>query len=163
MKVYFAGPDVFYPDYPGRLARLKALAEGWGLEPLFPGDVEEKDPLAIAASNFDMIKMAEALIANLNPFRGQEPDSGTVFECGYAAALGKPVFGYLRDRRDALAKLRDWPEGPPPDGAACRDGSLAEDFGLPLNLMLATSLKGLFGDVEEAAEAASQWRDEEIP
>ena len=49
------------------------------------------------------------MLANLEPFRGSEPDSGTAFEVGYALALGKPVYAYLSDagasRRERLARL----------------------------------------------------------
>ncbi|WP_416367503.1 nucleoside 2-deoxyribosyltransferase [Variovorax paradoxus] len=34
------------------------------------------------------------MIANLEPFRGAEPDFGTVFEVGGATALGLPVVAY---------------------------------------------------------------------
>ena len=43
-------------------------------------------------ANLEAIRAADFVMANLNDFRGPgEPDSGTAFEVGFAAALGKPV------------------------------------------------------------------------
>ena len=87
------------------------------------------------------------MIANLNPFRGQEPDSGTCFEVGYAFAKGKPVFAYVADARAMREKL----------GERDADGFSVENFGLPLNLMLssaATVVEGGFADALAAYLAA---------
>jgi len=72
------------------------------LEPLFPFDNEVdigksvNPSLEIFLGNRDLIDAADMVIANLNPFRGNiEPDSGTVWEVGYAIGRGKPVVGYL--------------------------------------------------------------------
>ena len=60
----------------------------------------------IYRANIGLIAEADALLANLNPFRGTEPDSGTVFEIGYAIALGKRVVGYLEDARTVEVTAR---------------------------------------------------------
>ena len=44
-----------------------------------------------------MMDAADAIIANLTPFRGPGADSGTVYELGYMAGRGKPCFGYSND------------------------------------------------------------------
>jgi nucleoside 2-deoxyribosyltransferase len=46
------------------------------------------------------------VLANLNPFRGAEPDSGTCVEIGYALALGKRVVGYADDLRPLRERLQ---------------------------------------------------------
>lgn len=82
-----------------------------------------------------MIASCDILIANLSPFRGPEPDSGTVWEVGYAQGLGKKVFAYssdvrtLKERTQAMLQL----------GASGTDqeGMVIEDFGLTHNLMFA--------------------------
>ena len=154
--IYFAGPDVFSQDYAGLKAMIRALCAERGLNPLLPGDHELDSAESIFRRNLALIDQADGLIANLNPFRGViEPDSGTVFECAYAYAKGKWVIGYLADRRDMLTKLRRTETGPPADGLLCRDGTLVEDFGLPLNLMLAHALKELAGGLEKAVEMAA--------
>ncbi|KAG0771625.1 hypothetical protein G6F22_016323 [Rhizopus arrhizus] len=48
----------------------------------------------IYRENVALIRRADMVMANLNAFRGAEPDSGTAFEVGYAIACGKPVWGY---------------------------------------------------------------------
>lgn len=88
----------------------------------------------------------------MNTFRGKEPDSGTAWECGYARALGKDVYIYLKDTRTCIEKYAE--------GELTYDEKLethlyndtvVEDFELPLNLMMACSnrgiIKGCFEDV----------------
>ena len=52
----------------------------------------------IGRRNIRAIRSSPLLVAVLD---GQEPDSGTVAELGYAAALGKRCFGLRSDRRQA--------------------------------------------------------------
>ncbi|WP_439814837.1 nucleoside 2-deoxyribosyltransferase [Zavarzinia sp. CC-PAN008] len=148
-KVYLAGPEVFWPD-AGAIGQAKrALCAEAGWVGLFPLDndlaVDGLAPQAVAQAIFDaniaMIARADAVIANLSPFRGPGADPGTVFEVGFAHALGKPVFGYsveggsLLDRtRARLPLTRAASEMRDPDGA------LVEDFGLAENLMIACAL-----------------------
>ena len=154
--IYFAGPDVFNQDYAELKARIRALCANHGLNQLLPGDLKLDSAESIFRHNLDLIDRADGLIANLNPFRGViEPDSGTVFECAYAFAKGKWVIGYLADPRDMLTKLRQAEAGPPEDGFFCRDGTWVEDFGLPLNLMLAHSLTDVAASLQEAVELAA--------
>ena len=40
---------------------------------------------------------ADAIIANLTPFRGPSADAGTVYELGYMAGRGKLCLGYCND------------------------------------------------------------------
>jgi len=152
--IYFAGPDIFAPEYPRLKAEIKALCAPLAVKPLLPGDQEcegGEGAEAIFRHNLALIDQAEGVLANLNPFRGViEPDSGTVFECAYAYGRGKWVIGYLADRRDLLTRLSGFSQ----DGLLDRDGRWIEDFGLPLNLMLAKALTALAGSLEEALEAA---------
>jgi nucleoside 2-deoxyribosyltransferase len=92
------------------------------------------------------------VLANLNPFRGAEPDSGTCVEIGYALALGKPVIGYA----DTLMPMRDrLPEVEVAGDGRCRDaaGWVVEDFGLALNLMLSVPVRLEQGGIEDALRA----------
>lgn len=144
-RIYFAGPDVFRPDAAAHLRALARACEALGMDALLPSDDGaaaaglEGAALARAIYNVNMGLLSEAqgVIANLAPFRGAEPDSGTVFEVGVAVALGLPVVAYgaagtyaerVGVHRDAAGVLRD------------QDGLAVEDFGLPLNLMLARSV-----------------------
>ncbi|EMQ5443116.1 TPA: nucleoside 2-deoxyribosyltransferase [Pseudomonas aeruginosa] len=157
--IYLAGPDVFRPDAEAHGAMLKALCAEFGFVGLYPLDhalpADIREPAAQAAwvyrANVGLIERADCVLANLEPFRGSEPDSGTAFEVGYALALGKPVYAYLSDAgayAERLARLApEWlGEHPGED----RDGWQLEGFGLPLNLMLAVPSRLVAGGPREA-------------
>jgi len=150
-KVYLAGPDVFRADAVERGIHLKRLCARHGLEGLYPLDNSLPAGLSpaaaaqwIFAANVALLRSADAVLANLEPFRGLEPDSGSVFEVGMAVALGKPVWACFATAGDLRAQV--------PHGADGRDtaGWLVEDFGLPRNLMLACSWAGCSTTVEAA-------------
>ena len=146
-RVYLAGPSVFRPNAKAHLASLASLCERHGLTALLPTDDcagATDAPLArrIYESNTQMLRSADGVLADLQEWRGHEPDSGTAFEVGFAAALELPIVGYgapvdcYADRvsktrtceRDALGMLRE-----------CDSQMAVEDFGMPLNLMLGCS------------------------
>lgn len=145
-RVYLAGPDVFRPDAAAHFESLVQACDALQLEGLRPFDgtvdaylAEEDLPRVIYDENMSLLRSAGGVIANLAPFRGAEPDSGTVFEVGVAIALGLPVVAYgvppasyatrIPTHRDAAKVLRD------------TLGMAVEDFGLPLNLMLSCSVQ----------------------
>ena len=135
-KVYLAGPDIFYPDSKQRRDVLIKLCHDYGFQGLFPGD-NDISPLnanTIREANLQMIKVADCILANLSPFRGFEPDSGTVFEVGYACALNKIVVGYSHDSRSLIERLREYQSLPETQNTD-KDGLIIENFGLPNNLM----------------------------
>lgn len=142
MKIYLAGPDVFRPDVAAWAEAARATCRHHGFEPLLPIDHGETSPERIFQANLDLIRKAQIVVANLDPFRGSEPDSGTAFELGFALALGKKICGYVT-RLDDTVKRVELAEGKvkrlsghdehPTD----RNGMAIENFGLPCNLMLA--------------------------
>lgn len=153
MKIYLAGPDVFRPDALQWARSARCLLAAAGHRALIPLDNEETTAEDIYRANVALIGEADAVLANLDPFRGREPDSGTCFEIGYAVALGKPVVGYLGDGRPQLAKLSahygghlQRREGRPVDP----QGMTIEDFALPVNLMLGVSCRIVEGDLRRA-------------
>jgi nucleoside 2-deoxyribosyltransferase len=157
VKLYLAGPDVFRPDAAAWAGRVRELCRTAGHEALIPQDDDiPATAAAIYRSNLQRIAAADAVLANLNPFRGDEPDSGTCVEIGYALALGKTVIGYADDLRPLRERLRAI--GPGADGR-WRDaaGHAVEDFGLPLNLMLAVPLPLVQGDVAAALQVLPQY------
>lgn len=152
MKVYLAGPDVFRPDAAAWMESARILCRRLGHEPLTPLDHDESEPARICRANLDLIRQAEAVVANLDPFRGAEPDSGTCFELGYAHALGKRVCGYvarLESLRDRVRRCA----GADPERAVDSRGMAIENFGLPLNLMLAVPALIVAGGLEECLRA----------
>jgi len=165
--VYLAGFDVFRADAVAHGERLRALAARHGFEGLYPLDNTAPAGLSgpelarwIYRANVALIERADLVMANLNPFRGAEPDSGTAFEVGYAVALGKPVWGYTRQAGTLIEQTRAVPApvdpaaGDPAAGSPARhvdaQGYTVEDFGLNLNLMLACSARIVVGGPDDA-------------
>ncbi|OZI66238.1 nucleoside 2-deoxyribosyltransferase [Bordetella genomosp. 11] len=153
-SLYLAGYDVFRPDAVAHGEHLKRLCARHGLRGLYPLDKAGPPGLAgpelaawIYRANVALIRQADGVIANLNPFRGAEPDSGTAFEVGYAVALGKPVWAYSSVASSIVEQVA---VGKSADGGVHIDaqGYTVEDFGMNLNLMLACSATVVIGDVQ---------------
>lgn len=153
--IYLAGFDVFCADSLVHGAWLKGQCRHYGFEGLYPLDNQAPAHLSgralaqwIYEANVALIRQADAVMANLNAFRGAEPDSGTAFEVGYATALGKPVWAYVDEAESLVQRLAVAQHDDPPrhvDG----EGYTVEDFGLNLNLMLACSAVVVVGDAAE--------------
>ena len=161
MKIYLAGPDVFRPDAADWAESARALCRQYGFEPLLPLDHAETTAAGIFQANLELIRKAQIVVANLDPFRGPEPDPGTAFELGYAHALGKKVCAYVSRlessvQRVARAEGRDEPL--PEIGIAThdRDGLAIENFGLPCNLMLAVPAPIVEGGLEACLQSLRQ-------
>ena len=152
MTIYLAGPDVFAPN---AIQLLKEKAEEvskkvTGSKVLTPFDLEpplldskKEIGYKIRHNNLKMIASCDVILANLNPFRGDEPDSGTVYEVAYGTALGKKVVGYMENfdktQRERL-------------GHKDANGWDVEDFDLALNLMLYGDAFTLTHSFESAIE-----------
>ncbi len=171
MKLYLAGPEVFLDDAIAQGKRKVDLCRAYGFEGLFPLDGEPVMEgagmsAAIFSANLDMIRMADAVLANLTPFRGVSADPGTAFELGYGFALGKKVAAYSNMPGDLLARTRQTiGEAKDLDAAPTlmSDGMHAEDFGLFDNLMLAEALEASGLPVLQAVSAPSDpMRDLEL-
>src|ERR1700681_2818422 len=101
MKIYLAGPDVFLPDAIEIGRRKSAICARYGLTGLYPLDnavdlTAPRASLNIFKGNEAMMEAADAIIANLTPFRGPTADAGTVYELGYMAGRGKRRLGYSK-------------------------------------------------------------------
>ena len=139
--IYLAGPDVFLPNAIEVGNDYKTLCAHYGFKGLFPLDnnIAPSTPHemahAIFRANQALIHQSDIIIANFSPFRGPEPDSGTVWEVGYAQGLGKKVLAYSSDMRTLKEKTQDYLHL----GDASSDpmGLIIEDFGLTHNLMFA--------------------------
>ena len=145
-RVYLAGPEVFLPDAVGQGEKKKALCAEYGFDGVFPLDgaytvsspPTEEEGLAIARGNEELIRGSDLLIANLTPFRGPSADVGTVYEVGFARAVGLPVYGYTNELPDFLARTASATGALPDAEGVVRDGDgmALEDFGLVDNLMV---------------------------
>jgi nucleoside 2-deoxyribosyltransferase len=157
-RVYLAGPDVFFPEPELWVQKKKTICDRHGLEGVSPLDDLPDEPAEfvsfplwhkIAMRNEAHIRSCHGVIANLTPFRGPSADVGTVYEIGFARALGLKLFGYATVAEPFLARtlkaLGDkaiarqdgsWLDG---------DGLLVEQFGLFDNLMIEGGLVGSGG------------------
>lgn len=166
MKIYLAGPDVFLPDAL-EIGRHKVdICARHRLMGLFPLDnsVDLSIPdasLAIFKANEAMMDAADAIIANLTPFRGAGADPGTVYELGYMAGRGKLCLGYSNDpavyadrvRRSTLVTTRD-------GHLVDAEGLTVEDFGHSDNLMMIHALERYGAPlVTPRQRPADIWRD----
>jgi nucleoside 2-deoxyribosyltransferase len=170
MRVYLAGPDVFFTNALEVGEEKKRICAQYGFEGVYPLDAQF-DILSDLESQVDMghktfdlmvelMDSCDLVIANLTPFRGPSMDVGTAVEIGYMYGCGKPVFGYTNSGKDYSDRLEP-------------DGFLVESFGLVDNLMVEgpvyrtgavvvradvppdeiyTSLEGFTRCVREAAE-----------
>ncbi len=141
-RIYLAGPEVFLENSKEYGEMLKQKCQAAGFKGLFPLDNEvhgaSREELArnIRAENIQLIRSCDIVIANLSPFRGPEPDSGTVWEVGFAQGLGKIVSGYCTDRRDLKTKTQEI-LGLTSSSHRDRQNLEIENFGLTHNLMYA--------------------------
>ncbi len=162
VRVYLAGPDVFLPRPAARAEALRAICARHGLAGISPLDplpgehpATAPDPAAIARRNEEHIRRCDAVIANLTPFRGPGADPGTVYEVGFARALGRVVFGWSCAAADHAARVRLLPGAGEGRDA---DGLEIEDFGLAENLMVVCGIEASGGFVL-ADDVASRWDD----
>lgn len=169
MKLYLAGPEVFLDDAREIGRRKLELCGRFGFTGLFPldgepllADTEGTLARAIFANNLSLMRGADAVVANLTPFRGISADPGTAFEVGFAFALGKPVTAYSNAPGELLHRAHA-AIGPAGEGGArtfLADGLHVEDFGHFDNLMLAEALHASRLPVIQAATpAADPFRD----
>ena len=108
-----------------------------------------------------MMDAADAIIANLTPFRGPGADPGTAYELGYMAARGKFCLGYSNDPLAYAERVRKLVAVSSQDRPLVdADGLTVEDFGLADNLMMVHALD-LHGCalVTPTKAAADIWRD----
>lgn len=144
--IYLAGPDVFLPDAAEIGRRKVELCTRHGVSGLYPldnaVDLKAKDAsLKIFRGNETMMNEADAIIANLTPFRGASADAGTVYELGYMAGRGKLCLGYCNDPSSYADRVRQFTDVRSHDGRLVdAQGLTVEDFGLSDNLMMIHAL-----------------------
>jgi nucleoside 2-deoxyribosyltransferase len=146
MKIYLAGPDVFLSDAVAFGRRKVALCAQHGVTGLYPLDTvvdlaASDASLQIYRGCETMMDEADAIIANLTPFRGPGADPGTVYELGYMAARGKLCLGYCNDPTLYVDRVRQSTTVTPQDGKLVDAAGLTvENFGLNDNLMMMHAL-----------------------
>lgn len=146
-SVYLAGPEVFLPHGRALIERKRTICREFGLTPselhgefaVTPGTDAHAFGLAISERNEQLMDLSDICVANLTPFRGPSADAGTVFELGYMAAQGKPVYAFTNDPRDYGERVASSPGITVlerDDGLFTADGEMVESHGMADNLML---------------------------
>ena len=154
--LYIAGPECFYQNGYELWWAQRKLAEYYGINVVLPTSTELKldnEDLRLNAKEiFDdlvvQVKKTTAIIADLEMFRGSEPDGGTVFEMGWIWQKGGRVYGYTRDKRHMSAKNQ----------AACLQNDVVLDqrgkkmpyYDLPFCPNIMGSSKVIEGDFKDA-------------
>jgi nucleoside 2-deoxyribosyltransferase len=173
MKIYLAGPEVFFPN-PFEIAqRKKQICDRYGHTGVFPmdaplpNDFGDMEPLqqsyTIYTINRTTMMGCDAVIANMTPFRGVSMDCGTSFEMGFMAASGKPILGYSNNTlpynyrvRKAFSPVTVDEKGLHRD---C-DGMQIEDFNLADNLMMEGAINhSLYVMQTHDADVENIWTD----
>ena len=111
-KIYIAGPQCFYTNGYKIWNILREKAEVFGFKVTLPNDVQfdfsHEDLRKTADEIFDncarTMNESTVIIADLEAFRGSEPDGGTVYEMGMAFAKGAKCYSYTRDKRTTVWK-----------------------------------------------------------
>jgi nucleoside 2-deoxyribosyltransferase len=166
MKIYLAGPDVFLQDAVAIGRRKVEICARHGLIGLYPLDnvIDLAAPdasLKIFCGNEAMMNEADAIIANLTPFRGPGADAGTVYELGYMAGRGKHCFGYSNDPALYVDRVRQRGDVKMQHGRLVdADDLTVENFGHTDNLMMIHAL-ALYGAplVLPHVRPAELWHD----
>ncbi|HWV82247.1 MAG TPA: nucleoside 2-deoxyribosyltransferase [Hyphomicrobiaceae bacterium] len=155
-RIYLAGPTVFQADADDAGARLVALCDQYGCDGLYPLDFDLDGPMSsqsIQAACLRELRTADAVVADLSPFRGPHADDGTAFELGFAHALGLPIWAYTTDPRPLIERI---------PGARAATGHVRDDKGLLIenfdrahNAMLAEAIQHLATSAEECIRRAA--------
>ena len=149
LRVYLAGPEVFFPNAREQGEEKKRICAAHGFEGVYPLENEIRDAAsphpeglarAISHGNERLMRGADLIIANCTPFRSVSMDAGTAYEIGFMRALGKPVFGYSNIAAPYATRVRATPGAA--QAAWCTETRCAdvEDFGLAENLMIAVAV-----------------------
>jgi nucleoside 2-deoxyribosyltransferase len=155
-RIYLAGPTVFQADADDAGVRLVALCDQYGCDGLYPLDFDLDGPMSsrsIQAACLRELRTADAVVADLSPFRGPHADDGTAFELGFAHALGLPIWAYTTDPRPLIERI---------PGARAATGHVRDDKGLLIenfdrahNAMLAEAIRHLAPSAEESIRRAA--------
>ena len=175
-KAYLAGTEIFYPDSRQTGERYHRLCEKYGIDGIYPPDIAPEDEypeyvkkddslheseVQMFTHDLNHIRRCDIIIANLNDYRGNEPDSGTAVECGIAWGLGKRCFAFIDDARPMQERFKGVTKTLPDGRLRDKNGASIEDFGLPLNLMF-SDFTIFQGTLEDALKGIRRIFDSEL-
>lgn len=156
-RVYLSDTLRYGKDGRKGYEQMKQLCASLGLEALTPCDRAEgleqtksANPYTKAAALTEnyrcLVQSCDAVIADLNHYRGYECANDVGFECGMGFEMGKRLFGYMDDTRPCIETIPNLGEA-----EQFRDmtGSNVENFNYPVNLMFGSSMEIYQGRFEE--------------
>lgn len=155
-KIYIAGPECFYPNGYDLWDAFGKKAQYYGFGVTMPTtntlDLTHADPRENADEIFRncafCMNQSTAIIADLETFRGAEPDGGSLFEIGMAYAQGLRCYGFTRDKRDMTHKYQ---AATLQDGVVCdAEGRILSYGNLPFCPSLIGSSKIIEGSFDDA-------------
>lgn len=163
-RIYLADLVRYEEDADVQYGIMKDICQSYGLEAVTPIDCAEgireldsKNPYvragALAENYCRLIAGCDAVLADLNHYRGYECANDVGFECGVGFEFGKQLFGYMADTRPCIEKIPNYGEA-----AGYRDftGCNVENFNYPINLMFASSMEIWQADFEAAVKKAAE-------
>ena len=160
---YLAGFEMFYPDGKERGEAWKATAAKYGIIGYFPTDEAPQDQYPEYEPKDDStaeklkkgflhdvnhMRRSDIIIAQLEDWRGAEPDSGTAFEAGMCYGLGYPCYYFMSDSRPLIERI-SCHKG---EDGLYRDveGYVVENFGYPVASRLGSTMTAIFHEYPEA-------------
>lgn len=175
-KAYLAGFEIFYTDTEETQKKYHELCEKYGVIGYYPPDIRPEDefkeytPKDSSVKEFEYslfthdanhIKRSDIIIANLNNYRGDEPDSGTCVECGIAYGLGKRCFAFVNDARPMRERFKGVKKTDESGNVTDKDGNNIENFDFPLNLMF-SEFTIFEGTLEDALKGVRKIFNDEL-
>lgn len=166
-KIYIAGPECFYPNGQLLLKAMRCRVESLGFGVTLPNDhpLDMENPQlkkradSIFADLEKVMMDSTVIVADLEAFRGSEPDSGTVYEIGMAYARGIRCYGYTRDKRPLACKDQKY---------RLKDGAVYDEHGkpaaykeLPFSVCVVGSTKIIEGGFDDCLKALMTDLEEE--
>ncbi len=157
--VYIAGFECFLENGRQLAQQAVELCDKYGFDAISPvlghpsgkpvdfSQGKQAAAKQIFFNNINYINTCDLIIANLNNFRGWEPDGGTSFELGYGYSQGKKLYGFMDDTRPCYEKYIGSIHK---DGTYWRDDNGAFFESGACNLMLSGPSTIVEGTLEDA-------------
>lgn len=158
-KVYLSGPSYLLKNGEEVYEEMYKLCEAYGFEvlrqpkELFNHKSTYEEGVALAKKRSELIKECDLIIADCNDlYTSVEPFGEVGFELGYAYALDKKLYCYIKDARYCQER---WQHGFSEE----KDGRKTDENGITfepqtLNVMLDNPSKVIEGDLKAALEVA---------
>ena len=165
-RVYVAGPICFFPRGGEIWQSRRREAQYYGFEVTLPND--NKRPPAQSKEHGayltlkncrDSINRSTGIIADLENFRGSEPDGGTIYEIGMAYGHDCKCYAFTRDKRPMGIKYNAGTFAP--DAILDFKGRKLPHIELPFGVCVLGACKVVEGTFSDALKAYMMDLEEE--